>query len=202
MLLESIGPDFSSVPDGAAKLLIGGRMVAAQGGRSFVSTNPATEENVASVPDAGPEDVESAMEAARNAHKAWAARSYDERRKVVLAIADRLKHFAEPLGMLDTLENGNVLSAMRACSVPVSGYARTPPGELGNPRWTGAGFGSVVALVGGVVGASGSVRVAPPASARITVTLVAHGLDRPRAQRGTGAPANTRVSWCLYPPGR
>lgn len=114
MLLESIGPDFSSVPDGAAKLLIGGRMVAAQGGRSFVSTNPATEENVASVPDAGPEDVESAMEAARNAHKAWAARSYDERRKVVLAIADRLKHFAEPLGMLDTLENGNVLSAMRA----------------------------------------------------------------------------------------
>jgi aldehyde dehydrogenase (NAD+) len=59
---------------GEERLLIGGQLRGARGGRTFETVNPATGEVLGVVADAGPEDLDDAIEAARQAfdHTAWA----------------------------------------------------------------------------------------------------------------------------------
>ena len=52
-------------------LFIGGSFVAPRSGRSFRTINPATEEPIAEVADAGAADVARAVEAARKAFPKW-----------------------------------------------------------------------------------------------------------------------------------
>ena len=49
------------------RLLIDGNLVQATGGRSYPNINPATEEVIGVAADAGPEDIERAIAAARRA---------------------------------------------------------------------------------------------------------------------------------------
>ncbi len=95
------------------RLLIGGELVAASDGATLDSVNPATGKQVASVPDASPDDVGRAVNAAKSACAEWRARSYAERRGIVLELARILREQSAFLGMLDTLDTGNIYSAMR-----------------------------------------------------------------------------------------
>jgi len=95
------------------RLLIGGELTAASRGAGFWSINPANEENAAYIPTASDADGEDAITAARQAFPGWSARPFEERRKIVLRIAEILRNSSDQFGFFDTIENGNVLSAMR-----------------------------------------------------------------------------------------
>src|SRR3954453_4793723 len=67
-------------------LFIGGKFTAPKGGTVVTTINPATEEPLAEVAFAGPEDVARAVEAARAAAPAWQALPGLERGKYLFPI--------------------------------------------------------------------------------------------------------------------
>lgn len=108
-----------SLPDGKAllqqgfRMLIGGRLVDAEDGARLECIDPSTGLPLGTVPDAGAADVDRAVSAARVAFPEWRRLSFAERRDLVLALGDILRARADELGLLDTLNTGNVYSAMR-----------------------------------------------------------------------------------------
>ena len=62
---------------------IDGQWVGAEGGETFPVTNPASGEVLASVPACGATETRRAIEAARLALPAWAAKSAKERGKIL-----------------------------------------------------------------------------------------------------------------------
>jgi 2-formylbenzoate dehydrogenase len=94
-------------------LHIGGRPVPAAGGRTYSTIDPSTGAPLAEVADAGAEDVARAYEAAEAASRSWARTSMVERAAVVRAMARLLEEHSEELAVLDALDSGNPLPAMR-----------------------------------------------------------------------------------------
>nr|WP_221773517.1 aldehyde dehydrogenase family protein [Novosphingobium piscinae] len=88
-------------------MLIDGELVA--GASTFPVVNPATEELLASCPKADGAMVERAVAAAVAAQPAWAARSWDDRAAVVLALADALEARVGEFAALLTAEQGKPL---------------------------------------------------------------------------------------------
>src|SRR3990172_4135868 len=74
-------------------LLIDGRRVPALSGRTFTVTNPATGEPVATIAEAGDEDVDRAAAASRRAFEegAWARLSAAERGQILYRMAERIR---------------------------------------------------------------------------------------------------------------
>ena len=95
------------------RMLVGGELVTAVGGRTYAVENPATEEHLANVPDAGADDVNRAVEAARSAASAWRNMPGQERAGRVRALAQLVREHAEELALLDTLDGGFPLWMMR-----------------------------------------------------------------------------------------
>ena len=93
------------------RLHIGGEWVEAASGRTFITYNPATGEPLAEIPEAGPEDVAAAVEAARRAFEsdAWAGLDAADRGALLWRIADALEARAEDLKRLEVLDNGKPL---------------------------------------------------------------------------------------------
>ncbi|MCR9095205.1 MAG: aldehyde dehydrogenase family protein [bacterium] len=90
-----------------ATLLIDGQAVPTD--TTFGVVNPATEEVFAQAPDASREDLEAAVAAARAAFPAWRAKSLDERRAILLAMADAIEADLSTLAALLTREQGKAL---------------------------------------------------------------------------------------------
>jgi acyl-CoA reductase-like NAD-dependent aldehyde dehydrogenase len=86
------------------KMLINGNLVDAD--QRFDAINPATEEVIASVPDASRDQLEQAVEAAAAAFPAWAARPVEERQALVARIGDVIEENAEAFMSLLTREQG------------------------------------------------------------------------------------------------
>lgn len=93
-------------------LLINGALVRGSGQLSV--RNPATGQVFAEVPRAGPGELEAAVQAARQAQPDWAARAWDERRSIILAMADAIAANASELARLLTLEQGKPLPEAQA----------------------------------------------------------------------------------------
>jgi acyl-CoA reductase-like NAD-dependent aldehyde dehydrogenase len=93
--------------------LIGGELAPAQSGRIFVSLNPATGEKLAEVPACGGEDVNRAVEAADDAFSSWKKMPAAERAACCRRFAERLRSRAETYALLDALDLGSPLQAMR-----------------------------------------------------------------------------------------
>ena len=68
--------------------------------------NPATEEVIASVPDASRAQLDQAVAAAKRAFPAWSARAVEERQALVAAIGDRIAEYAEDFKRLLIREQG------------------------------------------------------------------------------------------------
>lgn len=85
-------------------MLIGGQLVDASEQLSVL--NPATEQVIASVPDASAADLDAAIAAARAAFPAWSAKSMDERRAVLNAMGDAILANIDELKRLLTSEQG------------------------------------------------------------------------------------------------
>jgi succinate-semialdehyde dehydrogenase / glutarate-semialdehyde dehydrogenase len=73
-------------------------------------TNPATGEVIASVSNAGIEETQLAVQAAKNAFKAWSAKSANERAKLMRNWFDLMMVHQEDLGRILTLEQGKPLA--------------------------------------------------------------------------------------------
>jgi lactaldehyde dehydrogenase / glycolaldehyde dehydrogenase len=98
-----------SIP--APELYIGGRWIAASETRPVL--NPATEEVVAAAPEGDVSHVEQALEAARDAQRSWARRSYLDRAAVVHRIVALVNEHAEDLARLVVAEQGKTITEAR-----------------------------------------------------------------------------------------
>jgi betaine-aldehyde dehydrogenase len=92
----------ASRADGAAT---GARPVS-RSSDSFKTINPATGEVLATIKVAGPAEVDAAVETARKAQRAWAARSGAERGRVLRRAADILRSRNAELAQLETRDTG------------------------------------------------------------------------------------------------
>lgn len=73
---------------------------------TFEAFNPATEEVIASVPDASRDQLDAAIAAAQSAFAGWSARPIAERQALVAKIGDVIEAHAEDFMRLLTLEQG------------------------------------------------------------------------------------------------
>lgn len=90
----------------------GGRRDAADGAR-FEVIDPATEQTLASVASATPEDAKLAVAAAAEAMPAWAARAPRQRAEILRRMFELMTERQEPLARLVTRENGKSLADAR-----------------------------------------------------------------------------------------
>ncbi|HKB17355.1 MAG TPA: aldehyde dehydrogenase family protein, partial [Planctomycetota bacterium] len=89
-------------------------MVLAPDSKTLVSIDPATERPVGEVPIASESDVRAAVDGARRAQPAWAARPIESRAAILLRAAELLEGRAEEFARLVTREEGKILSESRA----------------------------------------------------------------------------------------
>ena len=92
------------------RLLIDGKLV--HGDMTMAVVNPATEQVLARAPRASRGQLDTAVAAAKAAFPAWAARPINDRRALILRIADQLEARAEEFARLLTQEQGKPLNGL------------------------------------------------------------------------------------------
>jgi aldehyde dehydrogenase (NAD+) len=102
-------------------LFIGGEFAAAASGGHFSTLNPATEEPLAEVAQAGRPDVDRAVAAARAAYDgAWGALPGRERAKYLYRIARVIQERSREFAVLESLDNGKPIKESRDVDVPLA----------------------------------------------------------------------------------
>jgi aldehyde dehydrogenase (NAD+) len=101
-------------------LYIGGRFADPVSGDYFKTINPATEEVLAAVAAAGPEDVDAAVGHARKAFETWAALPGTDRAKYLFRIARIIQERARELAVLETMNGGKPIKESRDVDVPLA----------------------------------------------------------------------------------
>jgi aldehyde dehydrogenase (NAD+) len=101
-------------------LFIGGAFVEARSGRAFTTINPATEEPLASIADAGPDDVDAAVTAARAAAEGWSRRPGRERAKLLYRVARHLQERAREFAVLESMDGGKPIKESRDVDLPLA----------------------------------------------------------------------------------
>jgi succinate-semialdehyde dehydrogenase/glutarate-semialdehyde dehydrogenase len=94
-------------------LCIDGAWTKAADGRTIPVVNPATEEVIGSVAQAGRADLDAALDAVAKGFAAWRKVSAYERSKVMRKAADLLRERAEMVAQLMTQEQGKPLAQAR-----------------------------------------------------------------------------------------
>ncbi len=94
-----------------------GQWVSAEGRESLTVVNPATEEQVASVPAGTEQDIDRAVVAARAAFSTWSLTSPAERAALLSAAADALEARTDEVAALITSEMGTPLAFSKAVQV-------------------------------------------------------------------------------------
>ncbi|HXF37436.1 MAG TPA: aldehyde dehydrogenase family protein [Actinomycetota bacterium] len=102
-------------------LFIGGRFVEPRSGRWFPTIAPATEEVLAEVAEAGPEDVDLAVRAAREASEGgWRDLPGSERAKYLYRIARALQERSREFAVLESLDGGKPIKESRDVDLPLA----------------------------------------------------------------------------------
>src|SRR5579864_3629636 len=101
-------------------LFIGGEFTSTVDGRAFKTISPATEEVLAEVTEAGPADVDRAVQAARLAYeRTWSQMPPKERGKYLFRIARIVQERARELAVLESLDNGKPIRESRDVDIPL-----------------------------------------------------------------------------------
>ncbi len=101
-------------------LFIDGREVAAADGAVFETIDPATEEHLADVARATPQDVDRAVRAARRAQaKRWGSLPGKERAKYLFRIARILQERSREFAVLESMDSGKPIKESRDVDVPL-----------------------------------------------------------------------------------
>jgi len=102
-------------------LFVGGKFVPAKSGKRFRTVNPSTEETLSEVAEAGPEDVDAAVRAARKASRdTWSRLPGKERAKYLFRIARIIQERSRELAVLETLDGGKPIKESRDVDVPLA----------------------------------------------------------------------------------
>ena len=100
-------------------LLIGGRWRPARSARYFETVNPANEQVIARVAEAGAADIDAAVTAARAALEGeWGHMRAAERGQALLRLAELIRQNQEELVELESLDSGKPVSAIRRQDLP------------------------------------------------------------------------------------
>ncbi|MFI1991224.1 aldehyde dehydrogenase family protein [Actinoplanes sp. NPDC020271] len=105
--------------DSSYGLFIDGSFEQAGEGGTFKTVNPASEEVLAEVAAAGPEDVDRAVAAARRAFGLWSALPGSERAKYLFRIARIIQERSRELAVLESLDNGKPIRESRDVDLPL-----------------------------------------------------------------------------------
>ncbi|MBK8728422.1 MAG: aldehyde dehydrogenase family protein [Tetrasphaera sp.] len=90
-------------------------------GTAFKTVNPATEEVLADIHEASPDDVDLAVKAARTAYtRVWSRMSGADRGKYLFRIARILQERAREFAVLETLDNGKPIKETRDVDIPLA----------------------------------------------------------------------------------
>ncbi|MEC9212972.1 MAG: aldehyde dehydrogenase family protein, partial [Actinomycetota bacterium] len=101
-------------------LFIGGSFSEPTSGEFFKTINPATEEVLSEVAEAGQADVDAAVAAARRAYdKTWSKMSGKDRAKYIFRIARLIQERSRELAVLETLDNGKPIRESRDVDLPL-----------------------------------------------------------------------------------
>jgi aldehyde dehydrogenase (NAD+) len=102
-------------------LFIDGAFSPAAAGQTFETVNPATEERLALVAEAGQADTDRAIAAARRAYeRVWAPMPGRERAKYLYRIARILQERAREFAVLESLDNGKPIRESRDVDIPLA----------------------------------------------------------------------------------
>jgi len=102
-------------------LFIGGKFVKPSSGRYFPTINPANEEVLTYVAYADKEDVDKAVEAARDAYeKYWSKMKPKERAKYIYKISRMIQERSRELAIIETMDNGKPIKETRDFDIPQS----------------------------------------------------------------------------------
>ncbi|MEU6073040.1 aldehyde dehydrogenase family protein [Micromonospora sp. NPDC047074] len=115
-------PESRSVVDLKASygLFVDGKFVDPTDGGSFKTVNPASEEVLAEVAEAGAQDVDRAVRAARKAYeKVWGPMPGRDRAKYLFRIARIIQERSRELAVLESLDNGKPIKESRDVDLPL-----------------------------------------------------------------------------------
>jgi len=102
-------------------LFVNGGFVEPKSGKWFTTINPATEEPLAEVAEAGPEDVGLAVDAARDAYeRRWRSLPGSERAKYLYRIARQLQERAREFAVLESMNGGKPIKESRDIDLPLA----------------------------------------------------------------------------------
>jgi len=127
------------------KMFINGEFVSAASGDTFGTYNPADESLITEVPEAGEEDVNRAVAAARHAfdHGPWRLMTGHDRSVLMHRFADLLDRDKDELAALEALDNGKHVAVAQAADINlVIRQFRSYAG------WADKHFGDVVPIAG------------------------------------------------------
>jgi aldehyde dehydrogenase (NAD+) len=102
-------------------LFVDGEFVPAATGESFITLNPASEEPLARIAQAGEADIDRAVAAARKAFEtSWGGLPGRERAKYLYRIARAIQERAREFAVLESLDNGKPIKESRDVDVPLA----------------------------------------------------------------------------------
>src|ERR1700733_9952439 len=99
--------------DQSFRMLIGGDLVSRNGGPVTDTLDPSTGAVLTSVPEASADDVARAVEAAKRAQPGWRQLGLAGRSACFARLGELLMEHRERLALLDAVDCGNPLRAMR-----------------------------------------------------------------------------------------
>jgi aldehyde dehydrogenase (NAD+) len=102
-------------------LFVGGRFVPPRSKKYFPTINPATEEVLSEVAEAGFDDVDAAVRAAEDAHRRrWSKLAPAERGKYVYRIARLIQEKSRELAVLESMNGGKPIKESRDVDIPLA----------------------------------------------------------------------------------
>jgi acyl-CoA reductase-like NAD-dependent aldehyde dehydrogenase len=116
-------PESTAIVDLQARygLFVNGRFVEPKSGMSFATINPATEQPLAEVAQAGAADVDAAVRAARRAYeKHWRDMPGAARARYLFRVARILQERAREFAVLETMNGGKPIKESRDVDVPLA----------------------------------------------------------------------------------
>jgi len=102
-------------------LFINGKFTAPVSGKYFDTINPATEKKIAEVAEAGTDDVQLAVKAARNSYEhTWSKMPARERSKYIYRIARAIQERAREFAVIESMDGGKPIRESRDVDVPLA----------------------------------------------------------------------------------
>jgi aldehyde dehydrogenase (NAD+) len=102
------------------ELFIDGKFVAPESDTYFNTVNPANENVLAKVAEAGEADIDKAVKAARKGFKAWNKLSGRERGKYIFRLARMIQERAREFAIIESMDGGKPIRESRDVDVPLA----------------------------------------------------------------------------------